>query len=181
MFYFCIFFHRKLFHFFILSYLCEHTLRLSDKHPCNQGNTYIFHSDQGVLYHLDEFQDEVKKRDFIQSMSCEGNCFDNAVIESFFSHFKDECPYSHCNTVKELQKVINDYVYYYNNERGKWHRDEMTPVEYEEFLLNMKQDEWDAYMKLAIENYKTMSKSAAKKAIATAKALKAEGKELEIR
>lgn len=155
------------------------TLILSDKHPCNQGKFYLFHSDQATLYHLDGYQDELKIRKFVQSMSREGCCYDNAVIESFFGHFKDECSYSHCNNLKELQKVIDDYVYYYNNERGRWHRNEMTPIEYEEYLLNMTQDEWDEYMRLEIEAYETMSRNAAEKAMERAKRLQVEAREID--
>ena len=47
--------------------LVMETLRLSDTHPCEDGG--IFHSDQGVLYHTDDFQKEVLLRNLNQSMS----------------------------------------------------------------------------------------------------------------
>ena len=44
----------------------------------------IFHSDRGVQYASDDFRKMLKKYKFVQSMSGKGNCYDNAVAESFF-------------------------------------------------------------------------------------------------
>ena len=48
-------------------------------------------------------------------MSRKGNCWDNAPQESFFGHMKDEIDYKSCNTFEELQILVDDYIYYYNN------------------------------------------------------------------
>ena len=48
----------------------------------------IFHSDRGVQYACDEFKSLLKKNGIIQSMSRNGNCWDNAVAESFFKTLK---------------------------------------------------------------------------------------------
>src|SRR5690606_16072628 len=53
----------------------------------------IFHSDRGVQYACDEFKDLLKKNGIIQSMSRKGNCWDNAVAESFFKTLKAEFIY----------------------------------------------------------------------------------------
>ena len=50
-------------------------------------------------------------------MSRKGNCWDNAPQESFFGHMKDEIDYKSCNTFEELQILVDDYIYYYNNFR----------------------------------------------------------------
>ncbi|MGO5579029.1 DDE-type integrase/transposase/recombinase, partial [Catenibacterium mitsuokai] len=75
----------------------------------------IFHSDQGSLYFNDQFQNRIKELGYSQSMSHRGNCWDNASQESFFGHMKDECDLSGCSTPEEVKKMIDDYVYYYNN------------------------------------------------------------------
>jgi transposase InsO family protein len=51
----------------------------------------LFHSDRGVQYACDEFRNELKAKPLIsQSMSRKGNCWDNAVAESFFKTLKME-------------------------------------------------------------------------------------------
>ena len=51
----------------------------------------IFHSDQGVQYACDDFRKVLQKGDMVQqSMSRKGNCWDNAVAESFFKSLKSE-------------------------------------------------------------------------------------------
>jgi transposase InsO family protein len=56
-------------------------------------NDLIFHSDQGVQYACTEFTDQLKNPLITQSMSRKGNCWDNAVAESFFKSLKKECVY----------------------------------------------------------------------------------------
>ena len=68
-------------------------------------------------------------------MSGKGNCIDNAPIESFFGHMKDELDYKSCKTFEELRLVIEEYMRYYNHERNRWDRKKMTPVEYRNHLL----------------------------------------------
>ena len=53
----------------------------------------IIHSDRGVLYGSAEWVKMLKGK-AVQSMSRRGNCYDNAVIESFFAILKSECFYS---------------------------------------------------------------------------------------
>jgi len=50
----------------------------------------IFHSDRGSQYNADLFRTELAKRNFIQSMSNKGNCYDNAPMESFWARMKTE-------------------------------------------------------------------------------------------
>ncbi|WP_431735501.1 DDE-type integrase/transposase/recombinase [Cellulosispirillum alkaliphilum] len=45
----------------------------------------MIHSDRGTQYASEAFRAELEKHDFIQSMSRKGNCWDNAVAESFFN------------------------------------------------------------------------------------------------
>lgn len=95
----------------------------------------LIHSDQGVHYTHPEYIAEVKELGMIQSMSRKGNCIDNAPIESFFGHFKDDVDYKDCKTFEQVYAVISEYMPYYNNERHQWGLKKMTPVAYRDHLL----------------------------------------------
>ena len=72
-----------------------------------------------------------------QSMSRKANCIDNAPVESFFGHFKDEVDYKNCKTFEELRQLIENYIHYYNHLRAQWDKNKMTPVEYRDRLLQL--------------------------------------------
>ena len=95
----------------------------------------MIHSDQGFHYTNPDYIEIVKELKMIQSMSGKGKCTDNAPIESFFGHMKDELDYKSCETFKELSFMIDEYMRYYNYERKQWTRKRMTPVEYRNHLL----------------------------------------------
>ena len=67
-------------------------------------------------------------------MSRRENCLDNAPIESFFGHFKDELDYKNCKSFEELKNLVDKYINYYNNERPQWGLKGKTPVEYRGFI-----------------------------------------------
>lgn len=69
-------------------------------------------------------------------MSRRGNCWDNAPIESFFGHIKDEINLINCKTFEEVEKAVNDYMDYYNNYRYQWGLQRMTPKAYGDMLRN---------------------------------------------
>jgi transposase InsO family protein len=56
----------------------------------------IIHSDQGVHYTHPEYIKILREGGAVQSMSRKGVCLDNAPIESFFGHMKDELDYKYC-------------------------------------------------------------------------------------
>ena len=93
------------------------------------------HSDQGSHYTSPKYQKLIKKYGLDQSMSRRGNCWDNAPMESFFGHLKDEIDYQSCKTLKELKSKINHYMVYYNNYRYQWNLKKMTPNQYRNHLL----------------------------------------------
>jgi transposase InsO family protein len=97
----------------------------------------MIHSDQGFHYTNPVYIEIVKELKMIQSMSGKGNCIDNAPIESFFGHLKDELDYKSCMTFEDLHLVIKEYMRYYNYERKQWERKKMTPVEYRNHLLTL--------------------------------------------
>ena len=98
----------------------------------------MIHSDQGFHYTNPIYISIVKDLNMIQSMSRKGNCIDNAPIESFFGHMKDEIDYKNCKTFEELKHLIAEYVDYYNHQRHQWDLKKMTPVQYRNHLLTQK-------------------------------------------
>jgi len=97
-------------------------------------NAYI-HSDQGVHYTSPKFQKLLKNFNLGQSMSRKGNCWDNAPMESFFGHMKDELDFNQCRTFMDLEIMIDEYMNYYNNERYQWNLKKLTPVMYRNQLF----------------------------------------------
>ncbi|MGL5383814.1 MAG: IS3 family transposase [Culicoidibacterales bacterium] len=95
----------------------------------------LINSDQGCHYTSPQFKKLVESKGLIQSMSRRGNCWDNAPIESFFGHLKDNIDLENCRTFKEVKQEVDSYIRYYNNFRYKWNLKKMTPVEYRNHLL----------------------------------------------
>lgn len=95
----------------------------------------MIHSDQGFHYTHPGYIKLVKDLRMIQSMSAKGNAIDNAPIESFFGHMKDELDHQTCTSFDDLCSKIEAYMQYYNYERKQWARNKMTPVEYRKYLL----------------------------------------------
>jgi transposase InsO family protein len=95
----------------------------------------LIHSDQGFHYTNPEYIAKVNALEMIQSMSGKGNCIDNAPVESFFGHLKDDVDYKNCKTFEEMRLLIENYIRYYNHDRAQWSRNKMTPVEYRDHLL----------------------------------------------
>ena len=131
----------------------------------------LFHSDQGILYLTDEFQNRVREMGMRQSMSKRGNCWDNSPQESFFGHFKDEVAYEDCTEYEDLKKLIESYSEYYNNARCQWTRNRMTPAEYDRYLRDMTDEEFSGYLEKEEEKYRQMQEASASKAKLRAKAL----------
>jgi putative transposase len=78
----------------------------------------IFHSDRGVQYASEEFRNTLDKN-VVQSMSRKGNCWDNAVAESFFKSLKCELIYDNKTlTPEQLELEIFEYIeIWYNKVR----------------------------------------------------------------
>ena len=95
----------------------------------------LIHSDQGFHFTNPLYIEKIKTLAMRQSMSRKANCIDNAPVESFFGHFKDEVAYKDCGTFEELRQLIENYIRYSNYERAQWDRKKMTPVEYRDHLL----------------------------------------------
>jgi putative transposase len=79
----------------------------------------IFHSDRGVQYACTDFREQLKGIPVLQSMSRKGNCWDNAIAESFFKTLKAELVYHDYYATKEQAKLaIFEYIEcWYNKKR----------------------------------------------------------------
>jgi transposase InsO family protein len=101
----------------------------------------IFHSDRGVQYACNEFTDILKKYKTVkQSMSRKGNCWDNAVAESFFKTLKSEWTNWHkYQSVKQAALSVFEYIEgWYNLKRKHSALGYLSPAEYEKYLLTKK-------------------------------------------
>jgi putative transposase len=105
------------------------------KNNLPSAHNALIHSDQGFHYTNPQYREKIKGLNMIQSMSRKGNCIDNAPIESFFGHLKDDVDYNNCKTFDQLHSLIGEYMKYYNHERPQWNLKKMTPVEYRNHLL----------------------------------------------
>jgi len=99
----------------------------------NPGIGCVFHSDQGVQYASADFRDVLKAYSFIQSMSRKGNCYDNAVAESFFHTLKIEHVYDYrYETRAEATQSIFEYIeMFYNRQRRHSSLGYRSPVSFE--------------------------------------------------
>ena len=95
----------------------------------------ILHSDQGTHYTNKAFREKLVLYGVNQSMSRRGNCLDNAPIESFFGHLKDEVDLRSCRKFDELEKSVSDYIRFYNQDRPQWGLKRKTPAEYRGLIL----------------------------------------------
>ena len=107
------------------------TMAIDERRP--EGEL-IHHSDRGSQYTSDDFRDALEKHDIHCSMSARGNCYDNAVVESFFGLLKRE----RVNRVRyrtrdEARSDLFEYIEcFYNRKRRHGYLDNISPVAFEE-------------------------------------------------
>jgi transposase InsO family protein len=94
----------------------------------------IFHSDQGVQYACEDVKEHLRKHHIIQSMSGSGNCYDNALAESFFHSLKSEWVYFEKYQTREQASLsIFEYIeLFYNRQRVHSNLGYMAPEKYEQ-------------------------------------------------
>lgn len=99
----------------------------------NPDKGLIHHSDRGSQYASNDFKALLAQNEFIGSMSRKGNCWDNAVAESFFHTLKVELIYRlRFKTREEAKRIIFEYVeIYYNRKRAHSTLGYLSPFEYE--------------------------------------------------
>lgn len=94
----------------------------------------MIHSDQGSQFGSDEFNRWCKDNHLVPSMSRRGNCWDNAVAESFFSNLKKERIKRRIYASRqEAKSDVFDYIEgFYNRVRRHSHLDQMSPLAFEQ-------------------------------------------------
>ena len=95
----------------------------------------IFHSDMGWQYQHSYYQQKLKEKGIIQSMSRKGNCIDNCIMESFFGIMKNEMFFGHeseFKTFEQFKQAVAEYIDYYNNRRIKSKTKWMPPSKFRE-------------------------------------------------
>lgn len=94
----------------------------------------LFHSDRGIQYASTEFRGLISKNKFItQSMSRKGNCWDNAVAESFFKTLKTEwVNHQRFISRKQARLAVFEYIEtWYNTKRRHSSLGYLSPSDYE--------------------------------------------------
>ena len=87
------------------------------------------HSDQGFQYTSQAYFKLTQSYDITPSMSRRGNLYNNALAENFFSILKTECIYrTKLATYEEARLLIDEYIYFYNNQRIQL-KTKLTPLE----------------------------------------------------
>lgn len=91
----------------------------------------LLHSDQGWQYQHKKYCAALQEKGIIQSMSRKGNCYDNAIMESWFGLMKNELLYSRrWSNETEFIHALDKYIDYYNHKRIKQRLGGKSPVQY---------------------------------------------------
>lgn len=134
----------------VIGWSLSHTMKAKDtsikafkmaviNRPINLNQLLIFHSDRGIQYACKEFVLELKKhKSIVKSMSRKGNCWDNAVAESFFKTLKVELVYQNkYQTKQEAELSIFEYIEtFYNTNRRHKQLNNLTILEYQNLIYN---------------------------------------------
>jgi putative transposase len=105
---------------------------LAERRP-NDGT--IFHSDRGSQYASDDFRAVAKRNGLTLSMSAKGDCWDNAVVESFFGTLKSELGDPIWPTRDVARASIFNYIEgWYNSKRRHSTLGYISPIQYESSL-----------------------------------------------
>jgi putative transposase len=91
----------------------------------------LVHSDQGFQYQHSSWRGLLADSAATQSMSRKANCYDNAVMENFFGHLKEEV-FHHTRYIDTdaLATALHDYIHWYNTDRISERLEGLSPVKY---------------------------------------------------
>jgi putative transposase len=104
----------------------------------NPKEQVIVHSDQGSQYSSHDWQSFLAEHNLVASMSRRGNCYDNAVAESFFQLLKRERIRRKTYVDREeARRDVFDYIeFFYNPKRRHGHANDVSPVQFEQQYFN---------------------------------------------
>jgi putative transposase len=95
------------------------------------GQQPLVHSDQGFQYRHASWRALLEGAGAVQSMSRKGNCYDNAVMENFFGHLKEEMFHRvRFISTDALAAHLNEYIRWYNTDRISTKLEGLSPVQY---------------------------------------------------
>ncbi|PFX85637.1 hypothetical protein COL40_20650 [Bacillus toyonensis] len=91
----------------------------------------LLHSNQEFQYTSRQYNQLLKKYQMKASMSRKENCWDNACIENFFSHFKSECFHLYSfRKADEVKVAVRKYMHFYNYQRFQKKLNNLSPYKY---------------------------------------------------
>ena len=98
------------------------------------SGSVLHHSDRGVQYACDDYQELLRANGLEVSMSRKGDCHDNAVMESFFGTLKRELVHRQTyGTREEAERSLFEYIeVFYNRQRLHSTLGYLSPAQYEE-------------------------------------------------
>lgn len=116
--------------------LAMDALRMALAGRCPPGGL-LHHSDRGSQYASGDYRDLLEEHGLVCSMSRKGDCYDNAVAESFFSSLKkDRVHHRDYTTRAEARRDLFDYIeVFYNRQRRHSYLGYCTPAEFEVMRL----------------------------------------------
>jgi putative transposase len=96
------------------------------------GDDLIHHSDRGSQYTSETYQTLLAAHAMPVSMSATGNCYDNAMMESFFAALKTECVIEQFDSRQQARHTIVEYIeIWYNRQRRHSALGYLSPDEFE--------------------------------------------------
>ena len=99
----------------------------------------IHHSDRGSPYTSADYQAVLQAHKMVPSMSRRGDCYDNAVVESFFATLKRELPTDRWRTRAAAQRDLSVFIdHWYNHQRRHGSLGFRSPVQYERDLARLR-------------------------------------------
>ena len=120
--------------------LVVETLNRALGHRQVEPEQLLVHTDQGSQYRASDYRDLLRKKEISCSMSAKGCCWDNAVVESFFSTVKLELDLDDNREVlippQQLQRDLAFWIEgYYNRERRHSTIGYLSPIDYEQRFI----------------------------------------------
>ena len=97
------------------------------------GHNLLHHTDRGSQYTSETYRELLATKQCLVSMSRTGNCYDNAVMESFHATLKGECAFKQFKTKAEAKTTLFEFIeVWYNRQRLHSALDYHSPLEFEQ-------------------------------------------------